>query len=105
MHLLPSDCISNSKRYINNQAVLLSSPAVSETQTPSSVYSLLPFFFARPTITRDGAMGNETFHWDGPIQEPHKSFTVVIEPLATRLTKPNFRFTLPPKHDYSSFRN
>ena len=43
-------------------------PALSGTQEPSSVH----FFLGggatdRPTITRDGAMGNETFYWDGLI--------------------------------------
>ena len=39
-------------------------PALSGTQEPSSVHF---FFWAtdRPTITRDGAMGNKTFYWDG----------------------------------------
>ena len=37
---------------------------ISGTQTPSSVH---PFFLPanQPTITRDGAMGNVTFYWDG----------------------------------------
>ena len=52
--------------WLCNQVFLFSSPAFSGAQTPSSVHSL--FFFGptdRPTITRDGAMGNETFYWDG----------------------------------------
>ena len=47
-----------------NQAFLLSSLALSRTQTPSSAH----FFFCpidRPTITRDGVMGDEPFYWDG----------------------------------------
>ena len=47
-----------------NHAFLLSSLALSRTQTPSSAH----FFFRpidRPTITRDGAMGDEPFYWDG----------------------------------------
>ena len=34
-----------------------------------------------------------------------KSFTVVIQPLSTRLIKPNFCFTLPPTQHHSFFRN
>ena len=51
--------------WLCNQAFLLSSTAFFLTQTPLSVHS---FFFCstnRPTITRDGAMGNETFYWHG----------------------------------------
>ena len=52
--------------WLCNQALLLSSPAFSGTQsTPSFVHS---FFFGptdRPSIIRDGTMGNETIYWDG----------------------------------------
>ena len=48
-----------------NQVSLLSSPTFSGTQTPSSVHFFLAQPTERPTITRDGAMGNETFYWDG----------------------------------------
>ena len=34
-----------------------------------------------------------------------KSFTVVIQPLSTRLIKPNFCFTLPPTQHHSFSRN
>ena len=35
-----------------------------------SSFPFVGFFFLpdRPTITRDGAMGNEAFYWDGPIR-------------------------------------
>ena len=67
MHLLPPDYISNRVNVgFNNQVFLFSSPAFSGTQTRSSVHSFLFFFRPdRPTISRDGAMGNETFYWDG----------------------------------------
>ena len=48
-----------------NQVSLLSSPTFSGTQTPSSVHFFLAQPTERPTITRGGAMGNETFHSDG----------------------------------------
>ena len=56
----------------NNQAFLFSSPAFSGTQTPGSVHSLSLFSFFwpdRPTITRDGVIGNKTFYCDGLIND------------------------------------
>ena len=89
--------------WLCNQAFLLSNPVSSKTQTPSSVHIF--FFFCptdRPTITRDGAIGNKTFYWDGlnhlagtasKVQSNLASIKYVNPALMKTIRKCNFYWT------------